>query len=103
MSYVVIARWTARPGNEDGVRRALAALAPPSQAEPGCLAYRPVQSTEDPCAFLIFEEYVDEEAYQAHAASEHFRRHALEEGIPLLESRERTYFAPVGGPDPGAA
>lgn len=45
--------------------------------------------------FLLVEEYEDEDAYQAHAASEHFRRYALEEGIPLLESRERSYFAPI--------
>jgi quinol monooxygenase YgiN len=99
MSFIVIARWTARPGTEDRVRRALAALAPPSREEPGCLAYRPAQSTEDPCDFLIYEEYVDESAYHAHAASEHFRRHAQEEGIPLLASRERTYFTPLDDPD----
>ncbi len=103
MSYVVIARWTARSGNEAGVRRALSALAPPSREEPGCLAYRPVQSTEDSCAFLIYEEYVDEAAYQAHAASDHFRRHALEEGIPLLESRERSFFSPIADAAPEAA
>jgi quinol monooxygenase YgiN len=97
MTYVLIARWTARAGSEERVRRALVALASPSRREPGCLAYRPVQSTEDPCSFLIFEEYVDEAAYQAHAASDHFRRHAVEEGIPLLESRERSFFSPIDG------
>jgi quinol monooxygenase YgiN len=101
MSYVVIARWTAQPGNEEGVRRALAALARPSRAEPGCRAYRVLRSNDDPRVFLIYEEYADEAAYEAHAASDHFRRHGLEEGIPLLETRERSYYTPIGelGPE----
>ncbi len=95
MTYVVIARWTAAAGNEAQVDAALQKLAVASRLEPGCRLYRPLRSSEDPRVFLLVEEYEDEDAYQAHAASEHFRRYALEEGIPLLESRERSYFAPI--------
>jgi quinol monooxygenase YgiN len=42
--------------------------------------------------FLVYEEYDDEAALEAHSASEHFRRYVLEEGIPLLESRERSFY-----------
>jgi quinol monooxygenase YgiN len=95
VAYVVIARWTAAAGNEDGVEQALRKLTGPSRAEPGCRAYRPLRDVSDPRVFVIYEEYDDEAAYEAHAASEHFRRHALEEGIPLLESRERSYYFTV--------
>ena len=93
MSYVLIARWTAVPGNEERVERTLLALAAATRGEPGCRAYRPTRSVDDPRAFLIYEEYDDEAALAAHTASAHFRRYVLEEGIPLLESRERSFFS----------
>jgi quinol monooxygenase YgiN len=92
VSYVLIARWTAVPGNEDRVERTLLALAAATREEPGCRAYRPTRSVDDPRVFLIYEEYDDESALAAHTASAHFRRYVLEEGIPLLESRERSFF-----------
>jgi quinol monooxygenase YgiN len=98
VTYVVIARWTAKPGNEEAVAAALEQLAPASRRESGCMKYLVNRSLDDPKVFLLYEEYVDEDAYKAHAASEHFTRHALGEGIPLLESREREFFAPFVEP-----
>ena len=98
MTYVVIARWTAKPGNEEAVAAALEHLAPSSRQESGCMNYLVNRSLDDPKVFLLYEEYVDEDAYKAHAASEHFARHALGEGIPLLESREREFFVPLAAP-----
>ena len=95
MAYVVIARWLAAPGNEERAGQVLAELAVPSNAEPGCRTYRPVQSLDDPRAFLIYEEYDDEAAYEAHTSSEHFRRLAVEQGIPMLASRERAFSRTV--------
>ena len=97
MSYVVIARWTAIPGNEQAVAAAIEKLAGPSRDEPGCLRYLANQSVVESRVFVLYEEYVDENAYRAHAESEHFERFALGEGIPLLESRDREFwdaFAP---------
>ena len=92
MSYVLVARWTAAPGNEERVEQVLLALAAEARGEPGCRAFRPTRSVDDPRVFLLYEEYDDEAALEAHSASEHFRRYVLEEGIPLLESRERTFY-----------
>lgn len=92
MSYVLIARWTAAPGNEERVERTLRALAVAAREEPGCRAFRPTRSVDDPRVFLIYEEYDDEAALAAHSASEHFKRYVLEEGMPLLESRERSFY-----------
>jgi quinol monooxygenase YgiN len=96
MSYIVVAKWTAQTGNEDAVARALGKLAGPSRAESGCLEYRVHRSVSDGRVFLLYEEYVDEAAYAAHADSDHFAAYALGEGIPLLESRERKFYAPLG-------
>jgi quinol monooxygenase YgiN len=95
MAYVVIARWTAKEGEEDAVAAALGNLIRPSRAEPGNLAYVVHRDPADPRRFVVYESYADEAAYEAHAASEHFRRHGLEDGIPRLESREREFLVDV--------
>lgn len=92
MAYVVLARWTAKLGEEGEVAAALAGLIEPSRAEPGNLVYQVHRDPNDPRVFLIYERYEDEDAYAAHAASEHFRRQAIERGFDHLESREREYY-----------
>ena len=71
----------------------LAELAPLSRAEPGNQHYVVYQDGERPRVFHLFEVYEDEEAYRAHGASAHFRRLAVERGIPALESRDREFFS----------
>ncbi len=95
MAHVVIAYWTAKEGEEEAVAAALAKLTEPSRAEPGNLAYVVHRDPEDRRRFVMYERYVDVAAYEAHAASEHFRRHGLEDGIPRLESREREFLVDV--------
>lgn len=97
MSYVVIARWTARAGEEEKVGEVIRRMVEPTRAEPGNRAYRCLRSQHDPRVFVLVEEYDDEAAYAAHGASEHFQRHALADGIPRLESREREFFVTWDG------
>ena len=92
MAYVVIAKWTAREGEDERVLDFIRGLAPPSREEPGCLVYRVNRDLCDPRVFLLYEEYADEAAYRAHGESDHLRRLALEGAIPLLESRERSFY-----------
>jgi quinol monooxygenase YgiN len=95
MTYVVCAKWTAQPGHEAEVRACIEALVEPSRAEPGSLTYIPHADPADPRVFFLYEAYVDEDAYRAHGASEHFQRLAVERAIPLLESRERMFLTPI--------
>jgi autoinducer 2-degrading protein len=95
LSYVVIARWVAKVGSEDAVAAAIQEMIEPSRAEPGCLQYRPNRGVSDGRVFLLYEEYVDEAAYRAHTESDHFARHALGEGIPLLELRDREFYTGI--------
>jgi quinol monooxygenase YgiN len=92
MAYVVIAIWVAKEGEEEAVADAISALAGPSREEPGNLVYEPHRSREDPRTFVVYEKFVDEDAYRAHGDSEHFRRFGLAEGIPRLEHRERLFL-----------
>ena len=86
-AHVVIARWTAREGEEEAVAAVLRELAEESRREPGCIDYRVTRSLDDPRTFLLYEEYVDADAFQAHRESEHFERLARGRAIPLLETR----------------
>ena len=92
MAYVVLARWIAKPGEEEAVAAAIDALIEPSRAEPGNLVYEAHRDPADPRVFLLYEQYVDEDGYQAHGASEHFRRLGHEDAIPRLAARERSFY-----------
>jgi quinol monooxygenase YgiN len=92
MAYVVLARWIAQPGEEEAVAAAIERLIEPSRAEPGNLLYVPHRDPSDPRVFLLYEQYVDEDAYRAHGHTEHFRQHALDDAIPRLQARERTFY-----------
>src|SRR5689334_10677949 len=99
MAYVVLARWWAKAGREDRVVEVLEELTRASNAESGCRLYQPHRATEDPQEFFIYEQYDDEDAFEAHIASEHFKRLVEGEAIPdLLDDRERTFFSTVGAP-----
>jgi quinol monooxygenase YgiN len=95
MAYVVIARWTAKEGEEEAVAAALSQLIEPSREEPGNLIYVVHRDPEDPKRFVIYESYVDADGYAAHADSDHFRRLGIEDGIPRLASREREFLVDI--------
>jgi quinol monooxygenase YgiN len=92
MAYVVLAKWIAKPGEEEAVAAAIDALVEPSRAEPGMLVYQPHRDPENPRVFLVYEQYVDEAAYRAHGESDHFRRHGHGDALPRLEARERSFY-----------
>ena len=69
MAFVLVAKWTAKEGQGDARQDALERLAVPSRDEPGCRFYQPCRDPENPDAFLIFEIYDDQAAFEAHGAS----------------------------------
>jgi quinol monooxygenase YgiN len=92
MAYVVLARWVAKPGEEEAVAAAIDALIEPSRAEPGNLIYQAHRDPADPRVFLLYEQYVDEDGYKAHGASEHFTRLGHGDALPRLQERERSFY-----------
>jgi quinol monooxygenase YgiN len=95
MPLVVVVRWTAKRGEETEIARILRTMIPISRLEPGCIKYEVYQSAENPCNFLLFEIYRDEAALKTHSDSDHFKRYVLDDALPRLESRERTYYVPL--------
>ncbi|MGW7574915.1 putative quinol monooxygenase [Streptomyces sp. NPDC054765] len=94
MSYVVVARYRVKEGEENTVLPLLDTMAAASRQEPGNLAYRVHQGTEDPRAIVLYEEYVSEADFTSHCATPHFQEIVLGKVVPLLESRDVLRCAP---------
>ena len=81
----VVARLRAAQGKGDALAAFLTEQAAVVRAaEPGCLVYRVHRSTKDPLAFLFYETYTDEAAYELHRAAPHlaaFRKRREEQGL----------------------
>ncbi len=84
---VVIARYRTLPGTGDEVAAILARHVGPTRAEPGCLTFTANRSADDPDRFALYERYVDEDAFQAHRRTPHFRMFIEQGVVPLLEER----------------
>ena len=82
-------------GNEDEALATMSELAEATRQEPGCVHYIPVQDPEDPRNVMFYEQYVDQAAFEAHGASEHFQRLAAGKLFGLLDSRERSFYQTI--------
>src|SRR5829696_7122887 len=101
--YVVVARYYTREGAQEEVLAILKQVVPLSRAESGNRAYIVNQSTDDPRQILLYEQYVDEAAFQFHAAREEFAELVKGKIWPLLESRVREIYETVEPDDlPGS-
>jgi quinol monooxygenase YgiN len=92
MSFVLVVRMKAKEGEEGHAAELAGELAAASRQEAGCEAYVPCRDPEDAGSFLIYEQYRDQAAFEAHGASEHFQRLAVGGLFELMESRERTFY-----------
>ena len=90
--YVVNAQLLVRQGHEEEVAEAMRAMVPASRAEPGCRMYVAHRSLDDPRRFMFYEQYVDEDAFQAHTRTEHYQRWVVGVIAPALEDRQRLLF-----------
>jgi quinol monooxygenase YgiN len=90
--FTVIVRYTVQPGHEGEVQAILSKMVGPTRDEPGCTDYRAHRSLNDRSVFVLYEEYVDQAANEAHMRTEHFKRYILQEALPLLVSRVRETF-----------
>jgi quinol monooxygenase YgiN len=67
----IFGRFHARPGDERALEEALRDVVGPSRAEAGCLGIQAFRSTRDPRLFYIHSRWVDEAAFDRHAALPH--------------------------------
>jgi quinol monooxygenase YgiN len=87
--------YVAREGCEAELAARLREMTAHTRQEPGCHAYIAHQSQKEPRKFVLYEQYVDEAALDAHRASEYFKRIVQGDYNTLLESRSPEFFAIV--------
>jgi quinol monooxygenase YgiN len=83
----VIAEYQAHAGRGDEVAMILARHVTATRAEPGCANFTAYRDPEDPEHFALYEEYTDENAFQAHRKTTHFVAFVEEQIAPLLLDR----------------
>ncbi len=78
---VLAVTWIANVGREVETARLFQELAAESRKEPGCLMYLVHQHRTEPTRFLIYEQYKDDAALDAHRAAPHFAKYVKTELI----------------------
>ncbi len=91
--FVVAITIEAKEGESETVAAILRDLVAPTMAEPGVKLFLPYRSPTNSSLFFVFELYLDEKAWGAHQATEHFKE-AIKELLPRAASRERVPFVP---------
>jgi quinol monooxygenase YgiN len=91
--FVVAIMLEAKEGQADAVAEILEFMTPPTMAEPGVKLFLSYRSPTNPLKFFIFELYVDEAAWGAHEATDHFKT-AVVQLLPMVTRRERVPFIP---------
>ena len=93
MTYVIVAHWRPRDGQTGKIEEILRDLAREIRREPGNLQFTVNRSRDNQNEFLLYEQYVNEQAFLDHQQTQHFKTLVLEHAVPLLERRERYAYS----------
>jgi len=88
-------RYTFAPEDADKVQSILRELRDASRKEEGVIAFEIGRSQERPNVFVLWEQYRDRAALDAHSATDHFKRLVLNGVRPLAQQREAESLSPV--------
>ncbi len=72
-----IVRMRFAPEDRDDIAEILERLTEASRQEPGCVSYIPHSVEGDPDIVMIYEQYRDSAAAEAHRQSPHFQKYAV--------------------------
>jgi len=81
---VIAAKFKLRPGKKDDFMNLAQSVIGPSRKEKGCVSYNLYSPVENPEAFMFFEEWADQDAFDAHLREPHFIEFA-DESKDMLE------------------
>lgn len=93
---VLAVTWMAKTGHEEEVVSTFAKLTEESRKEPGCIMYLVHRHKTDRRRFLVYEQYKDDAALEAHRTTPHFLQYAKKELPKLGERVEGHLFEPLG-------
>ncbi len=92
---VLAVHVTIQAGHEDEVIDTFRKLQEETRREPGCHGYVVQRSRENPRHYLIYEQYTDQAALDAHRAAPHFKEYATNGFFRFVEERRAELFDPV--------
>ena len=68
-NLICVARFTAKDGRLDDLKRALSALVPLTRQEEGCISYALHADLQDPNILTMIERFRDRDAFDLHSQS----------------------------------
>ena len=93
---VLAVTWVAKTGREAEVAAVFSKLTEESRKEPGCAMYLVHRHRTEPRRFLIYEQYKDEAALEAHRSAPHFLQYAKKELPKIADRVEGNLYEPLG-------
>ncbi len=87
--------YTFAPEDADKAEAILRELRDTSRKEEGVIAFEVARSREKPNVFALWEAYSDEAAWDAHVATDHFKRLAVNGVRPLAQQRSAETVFPI--------
>lgn len=88
MNFILAVNIRIKPENVERFMARLLENARAAREEPGCRQFEVLVDPADRTKVLLFEVYDDQQAFEVHQQTPHFRKY-LAEAVPLLASRER--------------
>lgn len=91
---MIVARIKAKPGMEQRMQQDLLRLLTPTRTESGCITFDLLQDTNDPTIFVLYENWKDQAALDAHFQQPYVKQvlqayeETLEEPIAVLSLRK---------------
>lgn len=83
----IVARIKAKPGLEARMQQDLISLLTPTRTELGCITFDLLKDTTDPTIFVLYENWKDQAALDAHFQQPYVKR--------VLQAYEETLAEPI--------
>jgi quinol monooxygenase YgiN len=93
---VLVVTWMAKVGREAEVAGVFSKLTEESRKEPGCIIYQVHRHKTESRRFLIYEEYKDDAALEAHRATPHFLQYVKKDLPKIADRVEGHLYEPLG-------
>jgi quinol monooxygenase YgiN len=92
--FVLVVNLKIKPESVEAFMKKANENAAAARKEPGCRQFDVLVDPNDKTRAMLYEIYNDEQAFEAHQQTPHFKKY-LAEAVPLLASRERQVWKRV--------
>jgi (4S)-4-hydroxy-5-phosphonooxypentane-2,3-dione isomerase len=92
--YALVVNLSVKPENLEKFMALLEENARGAREEPGCRQFEVLVDANERTQVMLYEVYADEQAFEQHQMTAHFKKY-LAEAVPLLASRERRFWKRV--------